>query len=59
MGIQIWNPEVYVFDTIPNQVNPMEAFIIVSVAIISSVAGAVIPAIRAARLNPVEAVRYE
>ena len=59
MGIQIWNPEVYVFDTIPNQVNPREAFIIVSVAIISSVAGAVIPAIRAARLNPVEAVRYE
>lgn len=59
MGIQIWKPEVYVFDTIPSTINPREAAIIVGVAIISSIVGALVPAIRAARMNPVEAVRYE
>ena len=59
MGIQIWKPEVYAFDTIPSQIDPKEATIIVGVAILSSILGAVIPAIRAARMNPVEAVRYE
>ncbi len=58
-GQQIWNPEVYAFDTIPNTVNPKEVMVIVAVAIASAVLGAVIPAIRAARMNPVESLRWE
>jgi lipoprotein-releasing system permease protein len=58
-GVQIWNPEVYAFDTIPNTMNPMEVTVICSIAIIASVVGSLIPALRAAQMNPVEALRWE
>jgi lipoprotein-releasing system permease protein len=57
--VQIWDPEVYAFDTIPNTMAPKEVAIILGVAVVSSVLGALVPAIRAARLNPVEALRWE
>ena len=59
LGIQIWNPEVYAFDTIPNTMDPRECAIIVSIAILSGVLGALLPAVRAARMNPVDALRFE
>lgn len=59
LKIQIWNPEVYAFDIIPNTMNWPEVFVIMIVAVVSSVLGALVPAIRAARLHPVEALRWE
>ncbi len=59
MGVQIWNPEVYQFDSIPNTMEPRQVAIILAIAVISSVAGALVPALRAARLHPVEALRWE
>jgi lipoprotein-releasing system permease protein len=59
LHLVIWNPEVYAFDTIPNTMDPKEAAIITTIAVLSSVLGAVIPAVRAAGLNPVEALRWE
>ena len=58
-GIQIWNAKTYLFDTIPNTMDAHDVIVIVSVAILSSVLGALVPAIRAARMNPVEALRWE
>lgn len=59
LHIQIWNAKTYLFDTIPNTMDPRDIVVIVSVAILSSVLGALLPAIRAARMNPVEALRWE
>jgi lipoprotein-releasing system permease protein len=59
MGIEIWKPEVYAFDKIPNTMDSTTVAVILTVAVISSVLGAIVPAIRAARLNPVESLRWE
>ena len=58
-GQYVWNPETYLFDTIPNTMNTTEVIVIVGVAIVSSIVGALVPAIRAARMHPVEALRWE
>ncbi len=58
-GFKMWDPSVYAFDSIPNTMDPLTAGVVVVVAILSAVAGAVLPAIRAASLNPIEALRYE
>ncbi len=55
----IWNPEVYTFDRIPNRVNPLDALVIYAIAIVASMLGSLIAAVRAARVWPVEALRYE
>jgi lipoprotein-releasing system permease protein len=57
--ITIWNAKTYVFDTIPNTMDRHDVIVIISVAILSSVLGALVPALRAARMNPVEALRWE
>jgi lipoprotein-releasing system permease protein len=58
-GAYMWDPEVYAFDRIPNTMNPREVAIIVLVAIISSVLGALVPAVRAAGMHPVDSLRWE
>ena len=56
---RIWSPEVYSFDRIPNHVNGSDVAVIYIVAIFASMLGSVVAAIRAARVWPVEALRYE
>ena len=55
----IWDPQTYIFDTIPNTMQAHDVIWIVSVAVLSALVGAMVPAIRAARMNPVEALRWE
>ena len=59
LGIVVWDPEVYAFDTIPNTMNTHEVATILTVAVVASILGALVPAIRAARMHPVEALRWE
>ena len=58
-GFKMWDPQVYYFDRIPSQLNSTEVTVIVICAILSSVVGAIVPAIRAAVQDPIESLRYE
>ena len=59
LNVQIWDPQVYQFDTIPNTMDPRTVSMILITAVIAALMGAGVPAIRAARGNPVEALRFE
>ncbi|MDX2146096.1 MAG: FtsX-like permease family protein [Planctomycetota bacterium] len=59
MNIQIWNPSVYYFTEIPSDVRADRAAIVLLGGVLSSVAGALVPAIRAAAMHPVRALRFE
>jgi lipoprotein-releasing system permease protein len=59
MGVTVWDAETYAFDTIPNTLNPRHVAVIIGIGIVASLLGALLPAIRAARMNPVEALRWE
>jgi lipoprotein-releasing system permease protein len=58
-GVEIWSAKTYQFSTIPNTMSEVDVVVIVTVAVLSSVLGALVPAIRAARMNPVETLRWE
>ena len=56
---RVWSPETYSFDKIPDVVKTGDVAWIAGLAVVASILGAVVPAIRAARTWPVEALRYE
>src|SRR5262249_30168544 len=53
LHITIWNPKVYYFSTIPHEVDPVKATIVMLSGALASIIGALIPAIKAANLDPV------
>jgi lipoprotein-releasing system permease protein len=57
--LQIWNARVYSFDRIPQVLRISDVAIVNIVAVASAVLGASVPAIRAARVWPARALRYE
>ncbi len=59
LGIVIWDPEMYLFADIPNQVEPTKAAIVLGAGVLFSVLGALLPAARAASLDPVRSLRFE
>ncbi len=59
LGIMIWDPSIYYFSEIPNKVDPEKAAYVLAGGLVSSVLGALIPAIRAAWMDPVRALRFE
>ena len=58
-GREVFDPTVYYFSKIPTIVNPITVSWIVAGALSIAVMASVLPAFRAARLHPVEALRYE
>ncbi|MFP3937430.1 MAG: ABC transporter permease [Phycisphaerae bacterium] len=58
-GFRVWERDVFMFEQIPNEMDWTAAALVVAGAIVAGLLGAIIPAIRAARMQPVEALRYE
>lgn len=58
-GQPVFDPTVYYFSQIPTIINPLTVAWIVAGAMGIAVLASVLPALRAARLHPVEALRYE
>ena len=58
-GMNLWDSSVYLFSRIPNQINWVSAIQISGYAILAASIGALIPAILAGRMQPVDILRYE
>lgn len=58
-GFRVWDMSVYAFDTIPREVNPVEAAVVAISAVAASTFGSLAAAWRAGRMEPVEAIRNE
>ncbi|MCW5758037.1 MAG: ABC transporter permease [Phycisphaeraceae bacterium] len=59
MGVQVWDPNVYYFTTIPTDLDAFKFTVIVVGGILASVIGALVPALRAALMDPVQALRFD
>lgn len=58
-GREVFDPTVYYFETIPTIVHPGTVVWVIVGAVAIAVMASVLPSIRAARMHPVEALRYE
>ncbi|HBE70383.1 MAG TPA: hypothetical protein DDW52_19715 [Planctomycetaceae bacterium] len=58
-GREVFDPTIYYFETIPTIVHPSMVVSVIIGAIIIAVLASVLPSIRAARMHPVRALRYE
>ncbi|QDU26860.1 Lipoprotein-releasing system transmembrane protein LolE [Anatilimnocola aggregata] len=58
-GHEVFDPTIYYFSEIPTIINPSTVVGVMIGATLIAVLASVLPAIRAARLHPVQALRYE
>jgi len=58
-GWEIFPPDIYLFDNIPTHIDHPAVLKFAVGACVSALVFAIIPAVRAARLRPVRALRYE
>lgn len=58
-GTTLFNPELYFLSQLPAKMDPGETISVIVMALVLSFVATIFPAWRAAKLDPVEALRYE
>ncbi len=58
-GLKLWDSSVYLFTKVPNTVDWNTVAWVVPTAILAAMIGAIVPAISAARTEPVKVLQYE
>ncbi|MBE6366810.1 MAG: ABC transporter permease [Lentisphaerae bacterium] len=58
-GQTLFPPEMYFFNELPAHIVPSDVTIVAISAVVLCTAGAIVPALRAAKLDPARALRYE
>ncbi len=58
-GREVFDPTIYYFETIPTIVRPVMVVWVIFGALSIAILASVLPSLRAARMHPVEALRYE
>jgi lipoprotein-releasing system permease protein len=58
-GQEVFDPTVYYFNSIPTIIDPFTVCWVVAGSIAIATTASVLPALRAARMNPVQALRFE
>lgn len=58
-GVDMFNPEIYYLARVPVQIDSAQTYWVVAMALTLSVLATLYPSWRAAKLDPVEALRYE
>lgn len=59
LGVQLFNADVYMLDSIPALVDPGDVFWVAVWSLFMSCIASLLPSWRAAKMDPVEALRYE
>ena len=58
-GVYVWDPAIYHFPKIPSELDATKVVIVLVSGVIASVLGALIPALKAANMDPVRSLRFE